>query len=275
VLLYNCVFVSQYLFVLLSLWLNLFVSLDFCVVVSLCLSIPFLVLLLICLCIVVLLCLYVFVSMCLNVAVSSFLIRTRFLKSLISKTCTFLALITTKGNKQRRRKHGVYWMSSLTSNEFRRAFRMSKKTFYVLLKLVHDDLKKDHLKAQNSSGSPITPLVKLAATIRWLAGGMYIDICAAFGLCQTTFFHPLRGPLWPTIYALDVALANMVIFPTDVESCNKAAKEFSYFSRNMLQHCVCAVDGTTTNVILSITCTHKLDHHCFLLLCRLQYNNLY
>jgi hypothetical protein len=159
---------------------------------------------------------------------------------------TFLGFITTQGNKHRRRNHGLYWMFSLTSNEFRRAFRMSKKSFYVLLKLVHDDLIKDHSKAKNSSGSPITPLIKLAASIRWLAGGMYIDICAAFGLCQTTFFHPLRGPLWPTIYALDVALANMVIFPTDVESCNKAAQEFSNFSRNMLQHCVCAVDGTYT-----------------------------
>ena len=96
----------------------------------------------------------------------------------------------------------------------------------------------------NSSGSPVTPLIKLAATIRWLAGGMYIDICAVFGLSQTTFFHPLRGPLWPTIYALDVALADMVVFPTDLDSCTKAAKEFANYSRNMLQHCVCAVDGS-------------------------------
>jgi hypothetical protein len=96
--------------------------------------------------------------LCVTVSFHSWPIRTRFLKSQISKTyITFLALITTKGNKQRRRKHGVYWMFSLTSNEFRRAFRMSKQSFYVLLKLVHDDLKKDHLKAQNSSGSPITP----------------------------------------------------------------------------------------------------------------------
>ena len=121
---------------------------------------------------------------------------------------------------------------------------MTKETFFVLFKLVRDDLLKDSLKAMNSSGSPVTPLIKLAATIRWLAGGMYIDICGVFGLCQTTFFHPLRGPLWPTIYALDVALANMVLFPTDVDSCTKAAEEFSHFSRNMLQHCVCAVDGT-------------------------------
>jgi hypothetical protein len=79
--------------------------------------------------------------------------------------------------------------------------------------------------------------------LSWFAGGMYIDISGVFGLSQTSFFHPLRGPLWPTMYALDVALANMVVFDTDVESCQKAATDFAYFSRNMLQHCVCAVDG--------------------------------
>ncbi len=35
--------------------------------------------------------------------------------------------------------------------------------------------------------------------LSWLAGGMYIDISGVFGLSQTSFFHPLRGPLWPTI----------------------------------------------------------------------------
>ena len=135
-------------------------------------------------------------------------------------------------------------MFSLTSHEFRRAFRMTKKSFYHLLDLVKGDILQDSAKAMNSSGSPVTPLIKLAATIRWLAGGMYIDICAVFGLSQTTFFHPLRGPLWPTIYALDVALADMVVFPTDLDSCTKAAKEFANYSRNMLQHCVCAVDGS-------------------------------
>ncbi len=130
---------------------------------------------------------------------------------------------------------------------------MSKESFYILLHRVEDDLRKDQFKAINSSGSLVTPLIKLAATVRWLAGGMYIDICGLYGLSQTSFFHPLRGPLWPTIYALDIALADMVVFPTDIRSCEKAAADFAVFSRNMLQHCVCAVDGngyTNYNVCL-------------------------
>ena len=120
---------------------------------------------------------------------------------------------------------------------------MTRRTFFVLLHLVEDDLRKDVFKAINSAGSPVTPMIKLAATIRWLAGGMYIDIAGVFGLSQVAFFHPLRGPLWPTLYALDTALANMVVFNTDLQSCQNAAAQFSYFSRNMFQNCVCAVDG--------------------------------
>ena len=72
---------------------------------------------------------------------------------------------------------------------------------------------------------------------------MYIDICGLFGLSQTSFYHPVHGPLWPTIHAIDIALADHVAFKTDVSSCNKAAADFSLFSRGMLNHCVCAVDG--------------------------------
>ncbi len=54
---------------------------------------------------------------------------------------------------------------------------------------------------------------------------MYIDICGLFGLSRTSFFHPVYGPLWPTIYALAVALSNMVVFKTDIAACEKAAAE--------------------------------------------------
>jgi hypothetical protein len=89
--------------------------------------------------------------------------------SVLSSLILFVFLCL-KGNKIRHRQHGVTWMFGLSPHEFRRAFRMSRHTFFVLLHLVEDALLKDIYKAKNSSGSPVTPLVKLAATIRWLAG---------------------------------------------------------------------------------------------------------
>ena len=98
------------------------------------------------------------------------------------------------------------------------------------------------------------------------AGGMYIDICGLFGLSQTSFYHPVHGPLWPTIHAIDIALADHVAFKTDVPSCNKAAAEFSQFSRGMLNHCVCAVDGISLLFLFCNNCylLHNLKSYVYL-----------
>ena len=60
------------------------------------------------------------------------------------------------------------WLHGLTAHEFRRAFRMTRLAFFKLLRLVRDDLGKNVPMAKRSSGSPVTPLIKLAVTIRWL-----------------------------------------------------------------------------------------------------------
>ena len=77
---------------------------------------------------------------------------------------------------------------------------------------------------------------------------MYIDICGMFGLCQTSFYNPYFGPLWPIIKAIDCALQDVIVqFPTDERNCRKAAEGFARFSRDMLKDCVCAVDDYPTN----------------------------
>jgi hypothetical protein len=87
---------------------------------------------------------------------------------------------------------------------------------------------------------------------------MYIDICGLFGLSQSSFFHPLHGPLWPTLNAIDIALSDLVQFQTDIVSCEKAASAFANFSRGMLKNCVCAVDG---NVIVIQTINFIVSHY--------------
>ena len=41
-----------------------------------------------------------------------------------------------------------------------------------------------------------------------------------------SFYHPVNGPLWPTIMALDLALSDQVVFKTDIDACKKAAADF-------------------------------------------------
>ncbi len=80
----------------------------------------------------------------------------------------FSVSCTLKANDHRPRTHGVLWMHRLRPREFRQAFRMTRVAFFRLLRLVKEDLTKSTVRAIASSGSPVTPLIKLAATIRWL-----------------------------------------------------------------------------------------------------------
>ncbi|CAM9862043.1 unnamed protein product, partial [Ectocarpus fasciculatus] len=81
-------------------------------------------------------------------------------------------------------------------------FRMDRTSFEDLEELVTPHLERDSSMAERSSGSPIPVRTRLAATLRWLAGGSYIDICFAWGLAHSTFYSD-RGVLWPTIEAID------------------------------------------------------------------------
>ena len=65
---------------------------------------------------------------------------------------------------------------------------------------------KDETKAIHSSYSPITPKTMLAVTLRWMAGGSYLDFCLLYGVAFGTFYHE-TGPLWTTMRAIDAAIS--------------------------------------------------------------------
>jgi hypothetical protein len=86
-------------------------------------------------------------------------------------------------NKIRIRNAALYNMSTMSSTNFRRMFRLSRDAFEILLERISViDLERDETRAVRSSGSPITLRTKLACTLRFLAGGSYLDICFAFGV---------------------------------------------------------------------------------------------
>ncbi len=66
--------------------------------------------------------------------------------------------------------------------------------------------------AENSSGSNISLRTRLACTLRWLAGGSYIDICFEFGISPGSFYVN-GGVLWGTIESIDRIIS--IGFPFD------------------------------------------------------------
>ena len=86
-------------------------------------------------------------------------------------------------------------------------------------------------------------------TIRWLAGGSYLDIAALLGISVKSFY----SIVWRTIYAIlaskHPALDNMK-FPQTKTECAVAAADFQAKSYGgAINNCVAVVDG----YLLSIT----------------------
>ena len=168
-----------------------------------------------------------------------------------------------EGNSRLNRNYGLEWMDDLQDLSFRKAFRMNRCAFEELLQLlctvcnVHSDTNGigDPKQARNSSGSPVSMRTRLAVSLRWLAGGNYWDICGLYGVCPGSFYSE-RGPLWPTLYALDEALQNEIVFDVSQEGCRKAADSFAVFSRGRMNHCVCAVDDNFIRGLLVHLCSH-------------------
>ena len=98
-----------------------------------------------------------------------------------------------------------------------------------------------NIKACNSSGVPITSRTRLAVTLRWLAGGSYLDLCFAWGIGLSTFFSE-NGVLWPTLQAIDEVFKMGFPFD-DEEKLEELSSGFSHHSGGVLNGCVMAMDG--------------------------------
>jgi hypothetical protein len=89
---------------------------------------------------------------------------------------------------------------------------VDRATFKLLLDKIDSYFTINAIKAGNSSGGPISLMMRLAVSLRCLAGGSYLDICFAWGLGTSTFYAE-NGMLWPTLVALDSIFS--MGFPVD------------------------------------------------------------
>ena len=130
-----------------------------------------------------------------------------------------------RGNRRRDRGYAQVEVDELSDSNFITMFRMNRENFERLLRLISPILhESDEAMAMLSSGSTITKRTKLYATLRWLAGGSYLDICFAWGISYTSFFttDPAKGVVWPVVEAIDVAFT--IGLPAhDVESLETMA----------------------------------------------------
>jgi hypothetical protein len=133
-------------------------------------------------------------------------------------------------------------MDRLPNSVFKRMFRVDRATFDEVLETIDPFLEQRKAeKAINSSGSPISNKTRLAVTLRWLAGGSYIDLCFAWGVGVSTFYSD-RGIIWPTIEAIDFAY-EMGLPLHDNQKLEELSQGFFEHSGGIFDGCVLAIDG--------------------------------
>ena len=128
-------------------------------------------------------------------------------------------------------------------------FRLNRVAFNDLLqKIGHLLPGQDIDEAVRSSGSPITNFCRLAMTLRWLAGGHYLDICQLYQVDYSTFYSE-DGIIWPTIHAIHkvIKLAYPTTDPNDpdynIEELQQVAEDFYTFSHGFFTSLAGAIDG--------------------------------
>ena len=72
-------------------------------------------------------------------------------------------------------------------HEFTRMFRMDHDTFMYLVDKLEPLIDKNFHQAERGGGY-ISPVLRVGMTVRWLAGGSYLDIKSQYGIARSTLY---------------------------------------------------------------------------------------
>ena len=119
--------------------------------------------------------------------------------------------------KHRRFGKRVDWQElkdSLTEFEFKRAFRITKELFDILLSKIRDEIStEDEVQASRSSVGAISPELRLSITLRFLAGGSLWDI----RMVHKVSVEAIYDSVWRVIDAINNHEEFSLSFPFEEE----------------------------------------------------------
>ena len=166
-----------------------------------------------------------------------------FFSQLLSITAEFAALEEDIQPREKSKfQQRLHWDQFVRNYKdmplFRRHLRMSYKSFCTLLYLLNDHIATTDDKMASLRGGQIILELHLYATICYLAGGSYSDICIFCGISVTSFYCIV----WRTIHAINKAIK--IKFPSTVNDCANSASSFERIShRGVIKNCVGVLDG--------------------------------
>lgn len=122
-----------------------------------------------------------------------------------------------KANITRDRLAALARIAAYSDREFRRRFRMRRYQFELLVETIRTDIEPKTAWAKqcaiNSSGSWVRAELKVAATLRVLAGGSYMDAAELYAVEESSFH---KNTFWPVVSAITNSTSpclDNVIFP--------------------------------------------------------------
>ena len=129
-------------------------------------------------------------------------------------------------------------MLFLSDAEFRRIYRMSRASFNTLLQMIRPYLKKETTRL-GEKVKPIIPELRLAITLRYLAGGNVNDLLRLYGVS----LRSLYSCVWEAIDAINTVLGKVTDF-SDPVTLQRLEQGFaSKSSMQSIRGCIGAIDG--------------------------------
>ena len=172
------------------------------------------------------------------------------------------------GGRNRRFRQRCSWMTfkdKLTDRQFTRYFRMSKKCFGSLVKIIEENVGPDEFKKEShlmeshkcdthtahysSTGPLISGEVKLALTLRMLAGGSYMDLSLLFDVGFSTAYNIFHMVVNKWINNPNLVKINGTDYCEDTGRMQAVALDFAKASNGVMNGCIGALDGWLVKII--------------------------
>jgi hypothetical protein len=182
-----------------------------------------------------------------------------------------ISVMNKDGASNRQYRHRKRWSEfevKLTDRQFRRYFRMSKECFHLLAERIETNVGEETFKSESylddlmhskspkdiavikmmkahegSTGGFISGEVKLALTLRILAGGSYLDLALLYEMSSSSAYRIFHDVVQNWILDDRLVKINGTDYLNDEDRLQKVALEFSRSSGGIFNGCIGAIDG--------------------------------
>jgi hypothetical protein len=175
-----------------------------------------------------------------------------------------------RNRKCRQRRSWAQFQQYLTDRQFRRYFRMERGCFDYLCERIIDNVGERDFKSESylrdfkngdateadtmhktnilhahehTTGGFVSGEVKLALTLRLLAGGSYMDLALLFDVGFSTAYEIFHKVIKEWILDDRLIKINGIDYCDDNERMEEVARGFAAASKNVINGCIGAIDG--------------------------------